>query len=72
MMKEYIGYKIGHDQEGGWMKITQPLLLQSLQDEFTLLNDVLVLPAVPGDVVTRGDDDSTAGEKRYYRKGVGK
>jgi hypothetical protein len=72
MMKEYIGYKNEHDQEGGWMKITQPVLLQSLQAEFTLLNAVLVLLAVPGDVVTKGDDDSTAGEKGYYRKGVGK
>ncbi len=41
----------------------------SLQDEFTLLNDVVASPAVPADVLTKGDQDTTAEEKRNYRKG---
>jgi hypothetical protein len=71
-MKEYIGCKIEHDQEGGWMKVSQPVLLQSLQDKFNLLNVVQASPAVPGGAFTKGDDDTTAGEKRYYRNGVQK
>jgi Reverse transcriptase (RNA-dependent DNA polymerase) len=29
-MNEYVGCKIQHNQKGGWMKLTQPVLLQSL------------------------------------------
>jgi hypothetical protein len=40
------------------MQIIQPVLIQSLQDESNLLGDVLASPAVPGDVLTKVDDDT--------------
>jgi Reverse transcriptase (RNA-dependent DNA polymerase) len=58
VMKEYIGCKIEHDQEGGGMKITQPVFLQSLQYEFTLRNDILASPAVPSDALTKAAQQS--------------
>lgn len=35
-LKEYIGWKIEHNKEERWMKVTQPVLLQSFNDEFNL------------------------------------
>lgn len=34
--KEYIGSKLDWDEEQVWIKLTQPLLLQSLKDEIGL------------------------------------
>jgi hypothetical protein len=36
-IKEYVGCKIEHDIEEGWMRLTQPVMIQSFQDEFKLL-----------------------------------
>jgi hypothetical protein len=47
-MKEYVGCKLEMDKEHRWMKITQPVVLQSFQDEFTLPKERYTTPAAPG------------------------
>jgi Reverse transcriptase (RNA-dependent DNA polymerase) len=71
-MNEYVGCKIQHNKKGGWMKLTQPVLLQSLKDEFVLPNEILSSPAVPGEVLSKDDDATYNAEQKYYCKGVGK
>jgi len=74
-LKEYIGCKIDYDREGGSIKVTQPVLLQSFVDEFDLpKGDTPVTPAVPGDVLRRGEPkDYVPGQVvRKYRCGTGK
>jgi hypothetical protein len=74
-MKEYVGCKIDYNKEEGWMKLTQPVLLQSYNDEFDLPNgDKPNTPAVPGSVLLRGDakDNVKTEEQTVYRSGVGK
>jgi hypothetical protein len=74
-LKEYVGCKIEHDKEGGWMKLTQPVLMQSYIDEFNLPDgDVPKTPATPGEVLQRGETrDCVDSEKQSkYRSGVGK
>ena len=51
-LEEYVGCKIEHNKEEGWMCLTQPVLLQSYADEFNLPDDKeFVTPAVPGQVL---------------------
>jgi hypothetical protein len=71
-INEYVDCTIQHNQKGGWMKLTQPVLLQSLKDEFVLPYEILSSPAVPGEVFTKDDDDTNKAEQKYYCKGVGK
>jgi len=55
--------------------LTQPVLLQSFTDEFSLPGgDYPITPAVPGDVQRCGDPESAVdmNEKRIYRSGTGK
>jgi hypothetical protein len=70
-MKEYIGCKI--DRQGGQLKLTQPVLLQSFFDESDLPNDKSYpsTPAEPGSVHIKGDKLSMS-EQCKYRSGVGK
>jgi hypothetical protein len=35
-LKEYLGCKVDYDQEAGTMRLTQPVMIQSFQDEFNL------------------------------------
>jgi hypothetical protein len=35
-MLEYVGCKIEHNREEQWMKMTQPVMIQSFADEFEL------------------------------------
>jgi hypothetical protein len=37
--KEYIGYKVDHDVKDGSIKLMQPVLIQSCEDEFDLPKD---------------------------------
>ena len=70
-MKEYIGCKI--DRQGGKLKLTQPVLLQSFIDESDLPNDKSYpsTPAEPGSILIKGDKLSMS-EQCKYRSGVGK
>jgi hypothetical protein len=38
-LKEYIGCKVDHDMENGSIKLMQPVLMQSYEDEFDLPKD---------------------------------
>lgn len=52
-LKEYVGCKIKYNKEEGWMKLTQPVLIQSFEDEFELLPSFEhKTPAAPGSVLT--------------------
>lgn len=35
-LKEYVGCKVDQNEEEGWIKLTQPVLMQSYVDEFDL------------------------------------
>ena len=73
-LNKYVGCKIEYQREKGWMKMTQPVLIQSLDDEFNLEEIVgeCATPAAPGS--TLEETDQVLEEKRHtnYRKGVGK
>ena len=71
---EYVGCKIEHDREARVLKITQPVLLQSLSDEFdTEGSECPNTPGVPLKTLQRGNKSAVTGERRtYYRSGVGK
>jgi hypothetical protein len=69
-MKEYIGCKI--DRKPGQLKVSQPVLLQSLIDEFDLPDDNYPsTPAEPGSILMSGEM-ITMTEQSKYRSGVGK
>jgi len=73
-LKEYVGCKVEYNREDGWMKLTQPVLLQSFEDEFKL--DTVVgacaTPAAPNSMLVDGEPKLNEEEHSTYRKGVGK
>jgi hypothetical protein len=36
---EYIGCKVKHNGDGRWIKLTQPVIIQSFTDDFDLQDD---------------------------------
>lgn len=76
-LKEYVGSKVTRDLEGRWIRLTQPVLMQSFQDEFDLPTDGAEpsTPAATGEVLRKvgeGDEQLSPKEQKVYRKGVGK
>jgi hypothetical protein len=74
-LKEYVGCKLERNRKEGWMKLTQPVLMQSFIDEFILPDgETPKTPAIPGEVLHRGDPGSeiSKSEHQKYRTGVGK
>ena len=71
-LKEYVGCKVEYNREKGYMKLTQPVLIQSFEDEFELPSQVYKTPAAPGNILVSGDVILNEQEHRLYRKGVGK
>jgi hypothetical protein len=74
-MKEYIGCKVEYNKEEGWMKLTQPVLVQSFEDEFELPEKPVETPAAPGSVLMGGEEGTpllSPEKHKDYRKGVGK
>jgi hypothetical protein len=76
-LSEYIGCKLDHRPEDGSIKITQPVLIQSFEDEFDLKEygeEDCSTPAAPGQILVRGGEEGVMEPKwqRMYRKGVGK
>ena len=71
-MKEYVGCKVEYNKGEGWVKLTQPVLLQSFEDEFELPETKFNTPAEPGSVLTKGEVPVDADTHANYRKGVGK
>jgi hypothetical protein len=71
--KECVGLKVEYKPAEGFMKLTQPVLIQSLADEFPVPEDgAIATPGVPGDVLEQEESDLTREEQRVYRSGVGK
>ncbi len=75
-LTEYIGCKIDRNDKEGWMKLTQPVLMQSFVDEFGITKDgdTPKTPATPGEVLQKGEPENQLSDKdqRIYRSGVGK
>jgi hypothetical protein len=72
-LTEYIGCKIERGE--GWMKLTQPVLLQSFEDEFNLPDTKTPnTPAAPGEVLRSGTATSLMNKEMQmkYRSGTGK
>ena len=72
-LTKYIGCKI--DRGEGWMKLTQPVLLQSFEDEFDLLEvKTPNTPAAPSEVLHSGTEMSMLNKmmQTKYRSGTGK
>jgi hypothetical protein len=74
-MDEYVGCKLERNWDEGWIKFTQPVLLQSFHDEFDLPDEKSpTTPAEPGQILMRCEEkDGMSAEKQgSYRSGVGK
>jgi hypothetical protein len=73
-LQEYIGCKLVRDVAGRTMKLTQPVLVQSLVDEFELPSREATVPATSGDVLADDEEDELLSpvEQTKYRSGVGK
>ena len=72
-VNEYVGCKIDYNKTEQSMKLTQPVLLQSFEDEFELTKrDYPKTPAIPGEVLKPGEDVLDPEEQSRYRSGVGK
>jgi Reverse transcriptase (RNA-dependent DNA polymerase) len=70
-MKEYIGNRV--DRKNGSIKLTQPVLLQSLVDEFKFERYLKVKnPAVPGTVLQPTENKLSPEDLFTYRSGTGK
>ena len=70
-LKEYVGCKIDWDKSAKWLKFTQPVLLQSFQDEFELLTrSEFATPADLGQVLIEDKpENNMPAEKQYqYRR----
>lgn len=70
-MKEYVGCKIDCNMDERWMRITQPVLLQSFHDEFGVTG-TRSLPAQSGSKLQKGEDTVDAEEQTTFRSGTGK
>jgi hypothetical protein len=74
-LKEYVGCKVDIDKEERSVTLTQPVLLQSFEDEFNLPEGAHPrTPAIAGDVLLKGEekDQVQIKEQKKYRSGVGK
>jgi Reverse transcriptase (RNA-dependent DNA polymerase) len=75
-MKEYVGCKIEHDQASARIKFTQPILIQSFGDEFTLPpKKTGGTPAAPGTILQAYEHEPMLPEKEqsvFHWKSVGK
>lgn len=72
---EYLGCKIQYNMEDGMIKFTQPVLWQSLVDEFDVPEGLVPrTPAVPDSMLVKSENDTLLDEEatRKYRKLVGK
>jgi hypothetical protein len=74
-LKEYVGCKVDYDRNAGTMKLTQPVMIQSFQDEFELPEGKSSnTPAIPGTVMSEGEVINQVDDKMQstYRSGIGK
>gem|GEM_PF-6951265 len=74
-LDEYVGCKIVKNSKEKWLKFTQPVLLQSFDDEYET-NDLMEFetPMETGKVLVKAEPEERLGKsmQKYYRSGVGK
>jgi hypothetical protein len=74
-MQEFVGCKIEYDWAAAQMSFTQPILIQSLEDEFTLPGKRTGgTPAAPGTILQAYENEPMLNEteQTLFRKAVGK
>ena len=72
-LTEYIGCKVKVNREEGWIRLTQPVLLQSFEDEFEMPGGAYPnTPAAPGSMLLKGETKLSNRDHSKYRSGVGK
>jgi hypothetical protein len=75
-LKEYGGCKIERNKGRKSLKISQPVILQSFEDEFGVKPDFKLETPTPshGDTFIPGElgDQMSAEKQKVYRSGVGK
>ncbi len=74
-LSEHIGCKIDRDQKKNSIRITQPVLVQSLEDEFELPTGTPPqTPAKPGTTMTKYKEEDQLNKEMNtkYRAGIGK
>jgi Reverse transcriptase (RNA-dependent DNA polymerase) len=74
-LKEYVGCKIERNKENQSLKISQPVIIQSFEDEYGVKPDFkLETPASHGDTFIPGEvsDQMSAKKQKVYCSGVGK
>jgi hypothetical protein len=73
-INEYVGCRINYDRRNKTIKVTQPVLLQSFQDEFNISgSEKPKSPGLPLKALQLGSEPPVEGDRRtYYRSGVGK
>ena len=71
---EYVGCKVEIGEGHKYLKLTQPVLLQSYEDEFQLPDYEYETPGEPGKVLTKVEEgqELNPNEQFKYRSGVGK
>ena len=71
---EYVGCKLERNWKNRSVRITQPVLLQSYEDEFELPSREYETPAETGKVLTKCEDDQQVppAEQKEFRSGTGK
>jgi hypothetical protein len=75
-MTEFVGCKVEYNLEGKYMRLTQPVMIQSFVDEFDLPTDGPIpnTPAETGQVLSKGEQGMQMPIERQkkYRSGTGK
>lgn len=71
---KYVGCKLERNWKEGWIRITQPVLLQSYKDEFDLPESNVATPANPGQILVPCKEEHAlnADAQTAYRLGVAK
>ena len=70
-LKKYVGCKI--ERKGNKIKLTQPIIVQSLEDEFDILLKIKYnLPVLHGKELLSEGELLSEKEKKVYRLGIGK
>eukprot|EP00957_Ditylum_brightwellii_P007110 539753-Ditylum_brightwellii.AAC.1 len=75
-LAEYVSCKIDYNKDDGWMRLMQPILLQSYEDKFGR-NEHGLMPHTPveaGSVLEKEESKKTLGQQEHnkYQTGVGK
>eukprot|EP00957_Ditylum_brightwellii_P011828 891591-Ditylum_brightwellii.AAC.1 len=70
--KEYVGCKINIDEKERSMTFTQPVLLQSFEDEFELTEMKVKTPAEDGSILIKAGPENKLNGKMhtYFRSGT--